>query len=485
MGIKGVVTNNKAQRRLSADASRSAGSAIPIAKPTSPEDDIVGYTKARLPEKVIYTGTTTDTTAVVIDNNPESSTYGQIYVNVISANVLQKLKAKDPSISVISDSEGTRLVGVNLSLKEGNQLSLKEDGLFVNATDLSAYVTLDELDIRLAEKQDVLIAGNNITIEGNVISATNADVEERLVALEEGKQDKLIAGDNITISPENVISAAQLKDYDQLENKPTLNGVTVQGDLLSSELNIKTSDLINDEGFLTSDQVHGGTGIVVEETSEGIVISNTQTSAEWGNITGDITSQTDLIEYIDENGGKIDSISVNHVQQQIDEHKNVDIAVPTRTSDLINDGEGDVDSEGNPITYVLSDEFTDIINTKQDILTNDNAGTGIEITTDSEGKTIISNTNVSAEWGNIQGDIDDQLDLIQRLSGKQDELVPGSNIDISNNSEGSPVISVVGVQESLTHENAGTNINISTNSEGKTIISTVATVINFIDWIGE
>ena len=39
-------------------------------------------------------------------------------------------------------------------------------------------------------------------------------------------------------------------------------------------------------------------------------------------------------------------------------------------------------------------KITDIINTKQDILTNDNAGTGIEITTDSEGKTIISNTNV-------------------------------------------------------------------------------------------
>lgn len=114
---------------------------------------------------------------------------------------------------------------------------------------------------------------------------------------------------------------------------------------------------------------------------------------------------------------------------------------------MINDGEGDVDSEGNPITYVLLDEFTDIINTKQDILTNDNAGTGIEITTDSEGNTIIYNTNVSAEWGNIQGDIDDQLDLIQRLSGKQDELIPGPNIDISNNSEGSPVISVVGLSE--------------------------------------
>lgn len=353
----------------------------------------------------------------------------------------------------------------------------------------------------------------------------------------ESKQDKLTAGDNITISSENVISSVQLKDYNQLENKPTLNGVAVQGNLLSSELNIHTSDLINDEGFLTGDSVTAGDGIEVRETSDGIsivntqksaewgnitgnisdqgdlvayikdntqeklssdnagtgisitensegnvIISSTQVSAEWGNITGDITSQTDLIEYIDENGGKIDSISVNHVQQQIDENKNVDITVPTHTSNLINDGAGDVDSEGNPITYVLSDEFADIINTKQDILTNDNAGTGIEITTDSEGKTIISNTNVSAEWGNIQGDIDDQLDLIQRLSGKQDELVSGDNINIDVDSEGSPVISVVGVQESLTQDNAGTNINISTDSEGKTIISTVATVINFIDY---
>jgi len=353
----------------------------------------------------------------------------------------------------------------------------------------------------------------------------------------ESKQDKLTAGDNITISSENVISSVQLKDYNQLENKPTLNGIAVQGNLLSSELNIHTSDLINDEGFLTGDSVTAGDGIEVRETSDGIsivntqksaewgnitgnisdqgdlvtyikdntqeklssdnagtgisitensegnvIISSTQVSAEWGNITGDIASQTDLIEYIDENGGKIDSISVNHVHQQIDENKNVDITVPTHTSNLINDGAGDVDSEGNPITYVLSDEFTDIINTKQDILTNDNAGTGIEITTDSEGNTIISNTNVSAEWGNIQGDIEDQLDLIQRLSGKQDELVSGSNIDISNNSEGSPVISVVGVQESLTQDNAGTNINISTDSEGKTIISTAATVINFIDY---
>lgn len=45
-------------------------------------------------------------------------------------------------------------------------------------------------------------------------------------------------------------------------------------------------------------------------------------------------------QYVEENGGKIDSISVNGVTQPIDEDKNVDLTIPTQTSDLTNDGDG-------------------------------------------------------------------------------------------------------------------------------------------------
>ena len=41
--------------------------------------------------------------------------------------------------------------------------------------------------------------------------------------------------------------------------------------------------------------------------------------------------------YVAANGGKIDSISVNGTAQTIDANKNVDITVPTNTSDLTND----------------------------------------------------------------------------------------------------------------------------------------------------
>ena len=48
-----------------------------------------------------------------------------------------------------------------------------------------------------------------------------------------------------------------------------------------------------------------------------------------------------VIEYVEENGGKIDTISVNGDTLPISPDKNVDITVPTKTSDLTNDGDGE------------------------------------------------------------------------------------------------------------------------------------------------
>lgn len=60
----------------------------------------------------------------------------------------------------------------------------------------------------------------------------------------------------------------------------------------------------------------------------------------------------------------------------------------------------------------------------------------------------IGNTRVTpiiksstGEWGTIQGDINDQLDLQEELNSKQDSLVAGSGISIEVDSEGNSVIS--------------------------------------------
>lgn len=49
------------------------------------------------------------------------------------------------------------------------------------------------------------------------------------------------------------------------------------------------------------------------------------------------------------------------------------------------------------------------------------AGTGIDVT-DDNGTVIISNTQTSAEWGNIEGDINQQYDLMQKLAQKQNTI---------------------------------------------------------------
>ena len=72
------------------------------------------------------------------------------------------------------------------------------------------------------------------------------------------------------------------------------------------------------------------------------------------------------------------------------------------------------------------------INGKQDKLTSENAGVGISIE-DVGGKVIISNTQTSAEWGNITGNIQDQLDLQAEFDTKQDTLIAGDNITIVDN----------------------------------------------------
>lgn len=46
---------------------------------------------------------------------------------------------------------------------------------------------------------------------------------------------------------------------------------------------------------------------------------------------------------------------------------------------------------------------------------------------------VISNTRVSAEWWNIEWDIEDQADLQEALADKQDVLTAGANVQIENN----------------------------------------------------
>lgn len=67
------------------------------------------------------------------------------------------------------------------------------------------------------------------------------------------------------------------------------------------------------------------------------------------------------------------------------------------------------------------------LSSKQDLLTSANAGTGISIT-GSGPNVVISNTQTSAEWGNITGTLSNQTDLNNALNAKQDTISDLSTI---------------------------------------------------------
>jgi hypothetical protein len=61
------------------------------------------------------------------------------------------------------------------------------------------------------------------------------------------------------------------RNYDLLDNKPKIDGVELSGEITLDDLNVQS-------------KLSAGTGIEIVDG----VINNTQTSAEWGKITGNI-----------------------------------------------------------------------------------------------------------------------------------------------------------------------------------------------------
>ena len=123
----------------------------------------------------------------------------------------------------------------------------------------------------LANKQDKLTAGTNITIDSNnVISATGLVTQAELAS----KQDKLTVGDNITIE-NNVISASAPPTATTSTLglvKPDGTSITIADGVISSTQPTKTSELTNDSGFITNeyhdatkqDKLTAGTNITIE-----------------------------------------------------------------------------------------------------------------------------------------------------------------------------------------------------------------------------
>ena len=213
------------------------------------------------------------------------------------------------------DTEVQQLIINKLTKEQYNSIEEKSLTEIYDITD-DAHFTESEISSLLETKQNKLTAGNNISFSGDTISATDT---------------KYTAGNGINISEDNVISS-------------------------------------------------------------------TQNSAEWGNITGTLTEQTDLQEVLD-----------TKVNKEVGKSLISDTEIK-RLATLENYNDTEVKSNISE----LQSSVTSLQETKQDKLT---AGSGIQISDNT-----ISATISSINWGNIEGDINSQTDLKSKLNTKVDKV---------------------------------------------------------------
>lgn len=118
------------------------------------------------------------------------------------------------------------------------------------------------------------------------------------------------------------LSNGEIRYYEDTFARESIENIEVQVNNISVNVD-------NKQDILTP-----GEGVNIYVDSEGnTIISSTAPLPVWGNIEGNIEDQQDLVEYVDNNGGKIDSISVNGVIQPI-ENKSINISVPTTVEEL-------------------------------------------------------------------------------------------------------------------------------------------------------
>lgn len=225
----------------------------------------------------------------------KSETYTKLEVQQLIASIPQF------SVEVVQSlpATGERMV-LYLVPKDGEAPDVYDEYIWIEdeeefeligstAVDLSDYVTNSDLATALSDyalSSDIPTDNSELTNGAGYITGINqADVIDALG----------YTPYNAT-NPNGYITNSALNGY--ATETYVNNGLATKQNTLTAGDNIT----INGDTISAVDTTYtAGTGISIENG----VISNTQTSAEWGNIQGDIADQTDLQNILDEKQGKL------------------------------------------------------------------------------------------------------------------------------------------------------------------------------------
>ncbi len=288
-------------------------------------------------------------------------------LNQISTNSLgiatlnQNLAALQSEVTVNTSNVAANTQSI-INLQSAKQNNL----IFDNAPTQNSNNVLSsgKLYDALQAKQDVLTAGNNITINNGVISASVPQIDTTNLATKtdlQSKQDILTAGNNITIDANNQISATNTT-YTAGTGIDITNGVisaTNGGGLSSVTAGDVDSELATQGQVLTADGQGG---------------------ASWQNASGGVSQQDfeDLQDQVEQNFDNIEELSeiLGIINGTIDPNKkNENFVTYNNNADIIKtfdyyDRELDIHGIG-------TNEFLlpNIIFTTNNVVTTNNNGT--------------------------------------------------------------------------------------------------------------
>lgn len=176
-----------------------------------------------------------------------------------------------------------------------------------------------------------------------------------------------------------------------VDNAEKVNGKTVLTDVPA-------------DAVFTDHVYTAGTGIDITNG----VITNTQTSAEWGNITGTLSDQTDLKNALDDkaNASSLSTVATSGSYTDLSNKP----SIPTKVSDLNNDS-GFIDKDVNNLTnyYKKSETYTKAevdtaIEDNEEVLIGSDSGikAGHQLWVDTSDVTPYINSEISDDYGTAQ-----------------------------------------------------------------------------------
>ena len=206
-----------------------------------------------------------------------------------------------------TDGDKSKLGGIESGAEanvqsDWNEADSTQDDYIKNKPDLSVYATKTEVASDLADKQDKLTAGSNITIVNNVISAT---AEPQVQA--DWAQSDSSAVDYIKNKPQNLVQDA---DYHHTDNNFTDSDKTkLSGIEAGAEANVQSDWAESDsskDSFIknkpASKPLVAGANISITESASQVTISASaapQVNADWNSTSGasEILNKPDLSVY--------------------------------------------------------------------------------------------------------------------------------------------------------------------------------------------